>query len=552
MKTEIRADLSELSSGVDFIGSALRKKKVSKKETAKSIVMAEDVLARMIEAAGNSDEKIRIETGGAFGNVYVRMHANGEAFGIDEIENKMYFIEQDQDDVEANNVIKRLIDNLFRDSLSVKNERGINKVKMGVHRSPYATLIVTLLALVLGIGVGFLMQKFVPSDISGFISKNIFSSVYDVFMSALKLIVGPLVFFSVASSIADFSDLRALGRIAIKIVAMYLLTSMIAIAVGFFTYQVFPIGDTSLVNAVDADAAADTIAKGEGADLSIRDTLVNIVPSDFVTPFQESDMLQIIFMAVVIGLAAAAISVKKPGIKQGLSSMNMLVSKLTSIIVTFIPLIVFCSMAKMMINMDLGDLAGVIKWIPVIYVGDILMILVYGIILLLFTRLNPITFFRKYFPAMISAFTLSSSNAALPTSVKMCDNIGVANRVYSFSLPLGATINMDGSCITLIISALFFARIYGINVTSGVIFSLALSIMLLSVGSPGVPGGNLVCIALIIPQIGIPAEAISLILGLYPIVSMMQTCVNVTGDATVTTVVAKHEKLLDLEKFNSK
>ncbi|HAK58380.1 MAG TPA: hypothetical protein DCP06_05315 [Lachnospiraceae bacterium] len=306
-----------------------------------------------------------------------------------------------------------------------------------------------------------------------------------------------------------------------------------------------------MVNAVDAEVAADTIAKGEGADISIRDTLVNIVPSDIVTPFQNSDMLQIIFMAVVVGLAAAAIGIKKPGIKQGISSLNVLVSKLTSVIVAFIPLVVFCSMAKMMINMDLGDLAGVIKWIPVIYVGDILMIIMYGLILLIFTRLNPITFFKKYFPAMISAFTLSSSNASLPTSVKMCDNLGIAGRVYSFSLPLGATINMDGSCITLIISALFFARIYGVEMSMSLIFSLALSIMLLSVGAPGVPGGNLVCIALIIPQIGVPAEAISLILGLYPIVSMMQTCANVTGDAVVTTVVAKHEKLLDSEKFNS-
>lgn len=551
MKKEIRADINELRSGVEFISDALQKKKVSKKEIAKSLMMAEDVLARMIETAGGPEEKIMIEIGGRFGNINVRMHARGESFGIDDIESKMYFIEQDQDDVEANNVIKRLIDNLFRESLSVKNERGINKVKMVVHRSAYATLIVTLLALVLGIGCGFIMQKCVPTDISGFISKNIFSSVYDIFMSALKLIVGPLVFFSVASSIADFSDLRALGRIAVKIVALYLMTSMIAIAIGFVTYQVFPIGDTALVNAVDAEVAADTIAKGEGADISIRDTLVNIVPSDIVTPFQNSDMLQIIFMAVVVGLAAAAIGIKKPGIKQGISSLNVLVSKLTSVIVTFIPLVVFCSMAKMMINMDLGDLAGVIKWIPVIYVGDILMIIMYGLILLIFTRLNPITFFKKYFPAMISAFTLSSSNAALPTSVKMCDNLGIAGRVYSFSLPLGATINMDGSCITLIISALFFARIYGVEMSMGLIFSLALSIMLLSVGAPGVPGGNLVCIALIIPQIGVPAEAISLILGLYPIVSMMQTCANVTGDAVVTTVVAKHEKLLDTEKFNS-
>jgi Na+/H+-dicarboxylate symporter len=151
---------------------------------------------------------------------------------------------------------------------------------------------------------------------------------------------------------------------------------------------------------------------------------------------------------------------------------------------------------------------------------------------------------------MVSAFTFASSNAALPASIKQVDEMGVSKKVYSFSLPLGATINMDGSCITLIISALFLAKVFSIPITSGALLSLFIAIMVLSVGSPGVPGGNLVCITMILPQIGVPAEAVSLILGLYPIVGMMQTCANVTGDAVVSTIVAKREKLLDINKFN--
>jgi len=127
----------------------------------------------------------------------------------------------------------------------------------------------------------------------------------------------------------------------------------------------------------------------------------------------------------------------------------------------------------------------------------------------------------------------------------------VSDKVYSFSLPLGATINMDGSCITLVITSLFMAKIFGVPVTGSVLLSLFIAIMVLSVGSPGVPGGNLVCITLIIPQIGIPAEAVSLVMGLYPLVGMMQTCANVTGDAVVTTIVAKHEKMVDMEMYNS-
>ncbi|MCR5023375.1 MAG: dicarboxylate/amino acid:cation symporter [Lachnospiraceae bacterium] len=179
------------------------------------------------------------------------------------------------------------------------------------------------------------------------------------------------------------------------------------------------------------------------------------------------------------------------------------------------------------------------------------MIIIYLLLLLFLAGLNPTIFLSKYYPAMAAAFTFASSNAALPTSIKQCDEMGISPKVYSFSLPLGATINMDGSCIALIISALFFAKIFNIEVTGGVLLSLFISIMVLSLGSPGVPGGNLVCIAILVPQIGIPAEAISLIMGLYPIMGMMQTCTNVTGDAVVTTIVAKHEKLMDLEKYRS-
>lgn len=208
-------------------------------------------------------------------------------------------------------------------------------------------------------------------------------------------------------------------------------------------------------------------------------------------------------------------------------------------------------MAKMMIAMNISDLVNVFVWVPVIYFGDILMILIYLLLLLAMAGLNPVKFLGKYYPAMVSAFTFGSSNAALPSSIKQCDEMGISPRAYSFTLPMGATINMDGSCITLMITSLFFAKIFDINVTGSVLASLFIAIIVLSLGSPGVPGGNLVCIALLVPQIGIPAEAISLIMGLYPLVGMMQTCANVTGDAVVTTIVARRSNLMDVEKFNS-
>ena len=542
----LSCNTGNIPAGLDYIRESLKSRKVHSKAISKTILTSEEVLARLMSNAPDPEEKINVEVVGIFGNHTVRFRAKGEPFDAADIEKDLLF---EQEDEEANIAIRRLLDKILGNNLHIDCRNGVNTAEVRVVKSRYSGLIYTLIALILGIGTGLFMQHFLPGELAKGISSNLFTPIYSMFMNALKMVVAPLVFFSIASSIADFGDIKALGRIALRIVTMYILTSVIAIGVGLLTYQIFPIGNTSLASAVSGEAAAETLAKSESATVSIKDTLVGIVPSDIITPFQKSDMLQIIFMAMVLGLAAASLSKKYPMGREILAVFNALASKITAVMVAFIPLVVFCSMAKMMISMNLSDLVNVILWVPVIYFGDVLMIIVYLLLLLVLAGLNPLTFLMKYYPAMVSAFTFSSSNAALPSSIKQCDEMGVSPKVYSFSLPLGATINMDGSCITLVITALFFAKIFGIPVTGSVLLSLFISIIVLSVGSPGVPGGNLVCIALLVPQIGIPAESISLVMGLYPLVSMMQTCANVTGDAVVTSIVSKHEGLMDTEKF---
>ena len=542
----ITPDISEISGVIDSLRDVLNRKKVPQKEIARTLLVAEDVLVKMIQNA--TGDKIDIFVGGILGSVEIRLVAKGKKFDTLDIEKNLLLEEGNE---EINSVIHNLIEKLYGERFVVQNEHGKNKVLIATKKSQFFGLFVTLFALFAGIGTGLILQNFFPSTVSKSVSDNVFSPIYTVFMNALKMIVAPLVFCSVASSIADFGDLKALGRIAFKIVLIYLFTSFLAICTGYATFSIFPIGNENL-SALVSDAAASTVAKSQNINISIKDTLIGIIPNNIITPFQKSDMLQLIFMAVVLGLGASSLSKKYPQIKIGISIANRLFSKITAVIVSFIPLIVFCAMAKMMVSMKFENLLDVFVWVPVVYAGDVLMICVYLVLLFVFARINPFKFLGKYYPAMISAFTLAASNPALPFSLKQCDEMGVSRRVSSFSLPLGATINMDGSCVSLIITSLFMAKIFGIPITSDIFLKLALAIMVLSVGSPGVPGGNLVCITLIIPQIGIPAEAVSLVMGLYPLVGMMQTCVNVTGDAVVTTIVAKQEKLLDMEKYNRK
>ncbi|MBR4175420.1 MAG: dicarboxylate/amino acid:cation symporter [Lachnospiraceae bacterium] len=544
-----KCDQKEIPGALDHIRECLEKKKLDKKKSVRAMLVAEEILEELCRNA-REESQIRVDVGGILGNIEIRYRCNGKLFYVSDIQERMLFTENDKDNDEANIVIRDLMERLFGDTISIRNDRGVNNVTQTVKKSAYISLIYTLSALVLGVITGLLIQSFLPAEIGKAISGAVFIPIYTVFINALKMIVGPLVFFSIAASISEFSDLNALGRLAGRNIIMYVITSIIAICVGMLAYKIFPIGNPELVKAVNAEAASETIAKGEATSISIKDTLVSIVPSDVVTPFQKSDMLQIIFMAVLLGIAAASLSGKIPLLRDLIRAMDKCFSKITGGIVTFVPLIVFCSMAKMMLGMNLTNLKDVLIWTPVIYFGDIIMICIYLLILLVVGRLNPLKFLENFYPAMLSGFTLASSNAALPTSIKQCERMGISKKIYSFSLPLGATINMDGNCITLIISALFFARIYGIPVTANMLVSLFIAILVLSMGSPGVPGGNLVCLTLLIPQIGVPAEAISLVMGLYPIIGMMQVMANITGDAVVTAVIANQAGLLDMEKFN--
>ena len=552
-RMQIRAELSEVSNAMHFIMEYLEKRKIPADKQARTILTAEEILVEMIKHAGKA-ARLQISCSGFLGGVSVHFKAEGSPFDAGEIEKRLLFdvsVNQLENSHELNEILNRLTEKLLgtgRDGISISHDRGLNKASIRVTESNYSSLIRTLLAFAAGILFGLAMQRLMPEGISGAITNNLLTPVYTMYLNALKMIVAPLVFFSIASSIADFNDIRALGRIAGKLCAAYTITSVIAILIGAGVYRLFPIGDPDLSTAV-TDAAGAAIAKGQTADISVLKTLVNIVPADIITPFQKSDMLQIIFLALLMGLSASAIAEERPELRNLLNTLNRAVSWITARLVALIPLIVFCSMAKMMVSMQLSDLVNVLVWVPTVYFADLAMIGAYMLLLLLASRLNPLIFLKKYLPAMVSAFTLSSSNAALPTSVRQCESLGIAKRIYSFSLPLGATINMDGSCVTLIITALFMAKIFGVPVTGNIYTTLFIAIIVLSMGSPGVPGGNLVCITLLLPQIGVPAEAVSLVMGLYPLIGMMQTCVNVTGDAAVTAIVAGTERLLDKEKY---
>lgn len=547
-KRQLSCDVSHVSEGMSFIQSSLEECGIERKRIARILLLTEEVLVKLIgQCPKDTKDFVWIHVISFFGETRIRIWGKGAKLEVSEAMADLI----DADDPEAEEVIRNIVLKAYQNDLNMKYRNGTNTVNIHVAASRYKQLILTLGALVLGVLVGVVLKAFASQTCMEFMSNNLFSPVSTMFLNAIKFVVAPLVFFSIASCIGDYGDMKALGRIGGKVIGTYLITSFLAILLGAAVYSIFKIGEPALAKAV-MDTASATIEKSATASTSVKDMIMGIIPSDIITPFLKMDMLQVIFIAVLLGFVAKRIGQYSENFCKALNSGNAVFSEATAIIIKFMPISVFCSMAKMVLSLDVKNLLKVLTWPAVIYFADILMICVYGLLLLIFGRLNPITFLKKFFPAMVSAFSMSSSSATIPVSIEMCEQrLGIAKKIYSFSIPLGATINMDGSCITQMITALFLAKVFGVPITIPLMFSIALTILVLSVGAPGVPGGVLVCLALLLPKYGIPAEGISLIMGFYSLVGMMQTCVNVTGDAAVTTIVAKSENLIDMEKFNS-
>ena len=540
-KFTLKAQINNIPEAVSLTQDYLKSLKLKNDAVLSALFSLEDVLSSLINHSSPSED-LSIKIFSYFGNISVRILCKGTAFGIDELKNRYVFANLDEDE---ENVIQELIRKVLGDNISINHKNGINHVQINVKKSPYRQLINTLFALIGGIVFGLLLKSVLSDEINLTLVNSLFSPVYTMFLNALKMIVGPLVLFSIASSISEFDNLRSLGKIAGKVMLMYVFTSLLAIITGRIAYFIAPIGNSELMNMVSQNAAVTP-----SVSVSLKNTIMNIIPNNIISPFLNGDMLQIIFMAVLLGVGTSLFHNEK--LNEAVKIINGLMSKITAVIISFMPIAVFCSMTKMIVTIDMSNIMSVFAWVPVCYLGHFMMIAVYMLLMVVLTGLNPLKFLKKFSGVMLTGFSTASSNATMPSSMKACDEkLGIASRIYSFSIPLGATINMDGSCVTLIITAFYMARIFGVEINGSELFTIFMMIMVLSMGAPGVPGGNLICISILLPCIGIPSDAIGIIMGVYSLVGMSQAMTNVTGDAIVTTIIASSEKAVDLDIYNA-
>ena len=390
----------------------------------------------------------------------------------------------------------------------------------------------------------YYLQGFINEDISLGVEKYIFNLGGQIFKNLLMLVVVPLVFFSLVSGISSLTNMVKLGSIATKTIGLYLFTTAIAVSLALFFGWAF--------NLSGFEGTVDSYVPPSG-DSSLYGTVLRIFPNNIFGAFIENNMLGIVFISILFGLALNLTDDLTNGFSKTFERFNIVFLKIVLLIMTFAPIGVFCLMGSYVMAKGLnifGDLAQYV--LILIFVLAFHLIFTYSLILKSFANLSPLIFYRKMKNVALFAFSTSSSAATIPVTLKtVTDDLGVKKDVSSFVVPVGATINMDGTAIMQGLATMFIASTVGVDLTLIQYGQIVILAIVTSIGTAAVPSAGTVTLALILGSLGLPLDAIGLILAVDRILDMIRTAVNVCGDAAVSCIVAKSENELDLSIYNS-
>ena len=397
-----------------------------------------------------------------------------------------------------------------------------------------------------GIIVGVLINNFLlPNDfVEYYLINQIFLTISSLFLILLKMIVLPLIFVSVISGIVSINDVSTLGRLGAKTFSLYILTTLVAITLALFI--------SGFVNYDTVGQITNNIQSNTEENIDQKNIILSIFPTNFFSALANGNVIQVLAFAVFVGVAASYVKKEIPIFIELIDNMNKVFNKMVMIIIQLTPIAVFALLAKTFATEGVEVFIPLIKYfLVVVFVLITHFILTYSILLRLFSNLSIYSFYTKLKALIIFTFSTSSSNASIPYTLNtVVQKYGVDKSFASFSIPLGATINMDGTAIMQGCAAYFLASYYGINLAFSDMITIILTATIASVGTAGIPSAGIIMLSLILAELGIPLEGITLLLGVDRLLDMMRTSINVTGDTCITCVVAKSEGLINIKNFN--
>ena len=415
-----------------------------------------------------------------------------------------------------------------------------NKAKMSLSKKIF-------ISLALGALLGILIHYLIPAGHlrDEIIVEGIFYTIGQIFIRLMQMLVVPLVFFSIADGCRNLGDSKSLGRVGVRIVLFYLLTTALAIMLSMFLAHL--IGPGVGMNLSIGD---NTYEVENASNFSPKETILNFIPTNPISALASGEMIQIIVFSVIVGLLIANMEDRLETLGNIVTEMNDLMMGMTMWVMKLAPIGVFFLIARTFASLGYDVILSMLSYmISVILSLGLQLVLVYMVLMLIFVRVNPINFIKKFSPVMTFAFSTASSNASVPVNIKTLEDMGVDRKISSFTIPLGATINMDGTAIMQGVAVIFIANAYGIELTMTSYMTVILTATIASVGTAGIPSVGLITLSMVLQSVGLPVEGIAMIMGIDRILDMARTAINVSGDATGTIIVANSVGAFNKEKF---
>ena len=515
----------------------LKEHNTDAKDIQTALLLLEEISVRFLEQSPETPVQVRVRN--RFGSISVTLSNAAEDFNpISEIKDW---------GTESENYFRTLIFRANAEKLDYARQNGRNVVNIKARKPKNRMMVLALLMLVAGTVLGLVMVHIMGVDSAKAFDYQVFETVSAMFFNALGMLIIPMIFCSVVTTIAGLSSLSDTGRLGGKALRTYMTTTALAILVGF--------GSAYLFLPRKLPDAVMTLAKGHATASTVqlgRDTLIGLIPKDIVAPIQNANIMQVMLLAVFVGMALGVLGEKIQVLNRLVEDLTNLFQTLVNMVAAFMPLVTLTATASLMINVGLPVIPLLGRLILTEIIAVAIMWVIYSLQLGI-RGISPIPFWRALPGYFRKSGLPNYSGAYLPYSMELCTRkFGVSPRVTSFTTSLGATINMDGACVHFVLCSILFARLYNVELDANMIATIAIAVFILSMGDSAVQNSSLISMTSILTMMGVPTSALGLILGVDAVLDMFRCGSNIIGDLSATLTIGKSEGEMDREKYNAK
>ena len=535
-----------VNSALEYVNARLKSYHLKQKDELKASLMAEESLLRLMDYADFSKvSAVFVKVMRIFGTVRIKLRVPGEKFNFAETLGVGTTL-ADEGMPETQEAIQNIIMRSFEDRLAYSHKNGLNTITAVAVKSTMEGVYITLAALLAAVVIGVLMKSFAPAELCASVNNTFLARFNTMYKNALKTAVTPLVFFSIITCLAQFGSFSELGKTGGLIISLFLMMTFLSSAIGAGVFMIFRpgAGINAFTDSAGAVISASSFQQG--------DFITSIIPSNILLPFLNMNMIQVIFLAFALGGSMGAIGEAGKILRDLFEACNKMFMAFTKALIALIPLAAFCAILSAVLISDAGarNLLSLGGFCVANVAGLALVLCLDMTYVALVGRVSPFTFVRKYFPVMLFSLT-SSTTGCIPINLEYCEKLGIPRKICSFSVPLGATVSLDGVAMYVSLASLTLAGIYGVHLDFAGLLGVIASSVILSVSAPGIPGTGLICVAVLTAQLGVPAEAIGIIMGVDMMLSILRTPVNIFSIVSTSLVASSRMGMLDLEAFNA-